>query len=213
MFFSGVGSIVRPGRLGSVMPSNFDLALPIILEHEGGYVNNVHDPGGATNFGISLRYLQARGDLDGDGFADGDIDRDGDIDADDIKAMMPTDAAQFYRTGFWYPGKYGLINDQELATKAFDLGVNMGIKQGAKCVQRALMAAGVGPIADDGAIGPITIAAINASDALVLLAATRSEAAGFYRALVLRNSALRKRMIDVPDFSVFKKGWLRRAYE
>lgn len=195
------------------MASNYDLALPIILEHEGGFVDNVHDPGGATNFGISLRYLQGRGDLDGDGFADGDIDRDGDIDADDIVAMSSADAAQFYKTGFWYPGKYGLINDQDLSTKAFDLGVNMGIKQGAKCVQRALAAAGVGPITDDGVIGSLTIEAINNTDALVLLAATRSEAAGFYRALILRNSALRKRMIDVPDFSVFKKGWLRRAYE
>lgn len=194
------------------MASNFDLALPTILEHEGGFVDNVHDPGGATNFGISLRYLQGRGDLDGDGFADGDIDRDGDIDADDIKAMDETDAAQFYKTGFWYPGKYGLINAQALSTKAFDLGVNMGIKQGAKCVQRALRADGI-DVKDDGVFGPVTLDAINGRDSLILLAATKSEAAGFYRALVLRNSALRKRMIDVPDFSVFKKGWLRRAYE
>ncbi len=194
------------------MASNFDLALPVILLHEGGFVDNKHDPGGATNYGISLRYLQARGDLDGDGFADGDIDRDGDVDADDIVAMDEADAAQFYKTGFWYPGKYGLINDQELSTKAFDLGVNMGIKQGAKCVQRALMAAHR-DVVDDGAIGPVTIGAINDVDPSILLAATRSEAAGFYRALILRNSALRKRMVDVPDFSVFKKGWLRRAYE
>lgn len=194
------------------MASNFDLALPIILKHEGGFVDNKHDPGGATNYGISLRYLQARGDLDGDGFDDGDIDRDGDVDANDIKVMDEADAAKFYKTGFWYPGKYGLINDQELSTKAFDLGVNMGIKQGARCVQRALLAAGTS-VADDGAIGPLTIAAINVVDPSVLLAATRSEAAGFYRALILRNSALRKRMVDVPDFSVFKNGWLRRAYE
>ncbi len=193
------------------MASNFDLALPVILKHEGGFVDNVHDPGGATNYGISLRYLQGRGDLDGDGFADGDIDRDGDVDADDIVAMNEADAAQFYKTGFWYPGKYGLINDQDLSTKAFDLGVNMGIKQGAKCLQRAVCA-GWSPIKDDGVIGPATIAAINLADPLVILAATRSEAAGFYRALILRNSALRKRMVDVPDFSVFKKGWLRRAY-
>lgn len=193
------------------MSSNFDNALPTILEHEGGFVDNIHDPGGATNFGISIRYLQGRGDLDGDGFQDGDIDRDGDIDAADIKAMGETDAAKFYKTGFWYPGKYGLINDQDLATKAFDLGVNMGVKQGAKCIQRALQATGEN-VKDDGAIGPATLAAINQADALVVLAATRSEAAGFYRALILRNSALRKRMVDVPDFSVFKKGWLRRAY-
>ena len=193
------------------MTSNFNTALPIILKHEGGFVDNVHDPGGATNYGISLRYLQARGDLDGDGFADGDIDRDGDVDADDIIAMDEAAAAVFYKTGFWYPGKYGLINSQLLATKAFDLGVNMGVKQGAKCLQRALRADQV-DVKDDGVIGPVTLEAINGRDSLILLAATRSEAAGFYRALILRNSALRKRKVDVPDFSVFKTGWLRRAY-
>lgn len=192
--------------------SNFERALPVILQHEGGFVDNIHDPGGATNYGISLRYLQARGDLDGDGFADGDIDRDGDVDADDIVAMDEANAAQFYKTGFWYPGKYGLISDQALSTKAFDLGVNMGIKQGAKCLQRALKAAG-NDVVDDGAIGPLTIEAINVSNGQVLLAATRSEAAGFYRSLILRNAALIERGHDVPDFSVFKKGWLRRAYE
>jgi lysozyme family protein len=192
--------------------SSFEIAVPTILEHEGGYVDNIHDPGGATNFGISLRYLQKVGDLDGDGFLDGDIDRDGDVDADDIKAMSPEDSVQFYKTGFWYPGKYGAINDQDVATKAFDLGVNMGINQGAKILQRALRSVG-SHIKDDGKIGPLSLEGINAQLATRLIPAMRSEAAGFYRALILRNAALRKRGHDVKDFSVFKKGWLRRAYE
>lgn len=195
------------------MSANFADALPTILEHEGGFVDNVHDPGGATNFGISLRYLQARGDLDGDGFLDGDIDRDGDVDADDIVAMDEHTAGVFYKTGFWYPGKYGFIESQNVATKAFDLGVNMGVRQGAKCVQRAIRAVGIGPVVDDGALGPISLEAINAADGPVILAAIRSEAAGFYRALILRNAALIERGFDVSDFSVFRRGWLRRAYE
>ena len=193
--------------------STFEAALPVILAHEGGFVDNVHDPGGATNFGISLRYLQTVGDLDGDGFADGDIDRDGDVDADDIVAMDEHTAGVFYKTGFWYPGKYGFIDAQDVATKAFDLGVNMGLRQGAKVVQRALLSAGIGPITDDGVFGPITLDSVNSADSRVLLAAIRSEAAGFYRALILRNAALRDRGINVKDFNVFKRGWLRRAYE
>ena len=30
------------------------------LESEGGYVDNPNDPGGATNFGISSRYLKQK---------------------------------------------------------------------------------------------------------------------------------------------------------
>jgi len=194
------------------MPSKFEDALPVILKHEGGFVDNQHDPGGATNFGISLRYLQARGDLDQDGFLDGDVDRDGDVDADDVVAMDEETAGVFYKTGFWYPGKYGFINDQETATKAFDLGVNMGIKQAATIVQRALTAAGWHDVKDDGVLGDISMKCINDTTAS-LLPAIRSEAAGFYRALIMRNAALIERGHDVHDFSVFKKGWLRRAYE
>ena len=193
--------------------STFDAALPVILAHEGGFVDNIHDPGGATNFGISLRYLQTVGDLDDDGFAEGDIDRDGDVDADDIVAMDEQTASVFYKTGFWYPGKYGFIDDQDVATKAFDLGVNMGTKQGARIVQRALMAAGIVSVKDDGLFGPITLDSVNSVDSRVLLAAIRSEAAGFYRALILRNAALRDRGIQVKDLNVFRRGWLRRAYE
>lgn len=192
--------------------SDFERAIPRILEHEGGFVDNRHDPGGATNFGISLRYLQARGDLDGDGFLDGDIDRDGDVDVDDIVAMDEGDAKIFYKTGFWYPGKFGLIKDQETATKAFDLAVNMGIKQAAKIVQRSLIASGWHEIKDDGVLGEISMKCIN-DTTHSLLPPIRSEAAGFYRALILRNAALIQRGHNVSDFSVFKKGWLRRAYE
>ena len=36
--------------------SAFELAIPIVLKHEGGFADNPADPGGATNFGISLRF-------------------------------------------------------------------------------------------------------------------------------------------------------------
>jgi hypothetical protein len=43
--------------------SNFEQAIATVLEHEGGYVN---DP----NCGISLRYLNKAGELDGELFGD-----------------------------------------------------------------------------------------------------------------------------------------------
>ena len=35
--------------------AEFSLAIPIVLENEGGYVDDPNDPGGETNFGISKR--------------------------------------------------------------------------------------------------------------------------------------------------------------
>ena len=39
------------------MTDKFLKCIPIILRNEGGFVNNKRDPGGATKFGISLRFL------------------------------------------------------------------------------------------------------------------------------------------------------------
>ena len=37
------------------MLTKFDDIIEIVLEHEGGYVNDPDDPGGETNFGIAKR--------------------------------------------------------------------------------------------------------------------------------------------------------------
>ncbi len=39
------------------MRSNFDRALPLVLKHEGGYVDHPRDPGGATNLGVTIGTL------------------------------------------------------------------------------------------------------------------------------------------------------------
>jgi lysozyme family protein len=193
------------------MSTNFELAVANVLEHEGGLVNNIHDPGGATNYGISLRWLE-KIDL-----ADADIDRDGDVDADDIKKMTRAEAKKFYRKYWWQKYKYDKIEQAGVAIKIMDMSVNMGGKQAHKLVQRALRAVGA-EVKDDGVLGPLTFGAINTATPTFFIPALRCTQAGFYYALVMRNAALRKAKCKKPngklyeDFSVFLKGWLRRAY-
>lgn len=181
----------------------FDRALPFVLEHEGGLSDDPADPGGVTRWGVSLRWLIKAGqlDLDHDGLMDGDVDGDGDIDADDIRAMPRERAARLYRDHWWAKGGYDRIADAVVAVKTFDFAVNMGFGPAHRCLQRAARACRF-LIADDGVIGQQTLAAVNSVDGSVLAAALKSEAAGFYRGLVVAR----------PGFAKFEAGWLNRAY-
>ena len=190
--------------------AQFRLAIPTILKHEGGMTDNPNDPGGVTNYGISLRWaLGEHASAAGDSMFD--IDGDGDVDADDIRKMSVEQASEIYRIAIWDAHRYSQILDQGVATKVFDMTVNMGATQSHRNLQRACRAAGV-EIKDDGKLGPNTRSATNGANPLALVAAMRSEMAGFYRALLMRNAALRKHGHGVHDFSVFEAGWLRRAY-
>jgi lysozyme family protein len=182
--------------------SELRLALPTIFLHEGRYVNNIKDPGGATNYGISLRFLLQNGDLDKDGRLDGDIDRDGDVDIDDIKKMTLEDAAHLYDLYFWSRHGYSRVDDQAIATKVFDLAINMGSVGAHKCIQRALRAASNYKVAEDGVIGKESFKAINTSNPVKLLPSLKSEAAGYYRSIRLKGGNEKE----------FINGWLNRAY-
>ena len=82
--------------------ARFDMSIETILKHEGGYVNDPDDPGGETNFGISKRqYLKI-----------------------DIASLTIEQAKMLYRQDYW---KYDEIISQPVATKVFDMAVNMGL--------------------------------------------------------------------------------------
>ena len=167
--------------------ADYEKAIKVVLKHEGGYTE---DHAGATNFGVTLRSL------------DVDIDLDGDIDADDIRAMDVADAISFYKRRWWDQYGYQQIGDDDVATKVFDLAINMGARQAARLVQRALRACGAKGIKDDGVLGPVSYQAIGSIPPDRLVACIRSEAAGFYRGLT----------ISKPEYSKYLNGWLNRAY-
>lgn len=181
----------------------FERAVAIVLRHEGIFSDDPDDPGGPTNYGISLRFLQGMVlDLDGDGWMDGDLDHDGDIDVDDIRLVDKERATEIYHDQFWNRYGYHRLGDFMVATKIFDLAVNMGPRQSHKVLQRAIRAGGYHRTKIDGILGPLTFAAANGTW-LGLIQASRSEAAGVYRMI----AAIK------PRSEKYLAGWMARAYE
>lgn len=165
-------------------PPAFQRAVTRLLGDEGGYVDNPADPGGETNFGICKRDYP---DLD-------------------IAALTRPQAIAIYYRDWWQRYRYADLPGP-IAAKLFDLAVNVGPDHAGKCLQRALRACGRRMI-EDGVVGPVTAAAARAANQLALLAALRSEAAGYYRTL----AALERGRRPGGDRE-FLEGWLNRAYE
>lgn len=177
--------------------ANFNEAIKTILAHEGGLVNNSNDPGGITNFGVSLRFLKSTGQLDYD------FDGDGSIDTDDIKCITVADASKIYKDQWWDKYGYERIKSDAIASKLFDMSINMGQQQAVKLVQSACKL--LSPTADliiDGILGNKTADVINSLNSDELLRVIRDDQATFYKALIKRN----------PKLAVFEKGWMSRAY-
>ena len=123
------------------MKDHFEAAICHTLQWEGEYVDDPHDSGGETNFGISRK---AYPDLD-------------------IKALTLEAAVAIYRRDYWDAVGLGLLRHRRLACKVFDLGVNVGAKRAVRWLQTAHnLVSPAPPLAVDGTIGPVTARAINA---------------------------------------------------
>jgi lysozyme family protein len=111
--------------------ANFQRAIPILLEEEGGLVDDPHDPGGLTKYGISQRSYPHV----------------------DIRALTPEAAAAIYARDFW-PACGADQLAWPLCLFVFDHHVNAGSVAAIKCLQRAAH------VGDDGKLGPQTLAAV-----------------------------------------------------
>lgn len=151
--------------------AKFRYAVEVVLNHEGGYVNDPADPGGETKYGISKRsypYL-------------------------DITSLTRKQAIEIYRSDWWERYGYNRIKSVDVAAKTFDLAVNMGPAAAHRCLQRALHACGQRHVTIDGQIGPQTISACNnVKPKAMLVAALRAEAAAYYRSLVASKPELKR---------------------
>lgn len=125
------------------MKENFDYALKCVLEHEGGYVDHPNDPGGATNYGITIHTLRA-------------WRHNPNLTSIDVRDMLQEEAESIYRENYWDAVQADdLPSGLDLAV--FDAAVNKGPKRAARLLQQAL------GVAADGIIGPITLSHANRS--------------------------------------------------
>ena len=144
---------------------SFEEAVEAVLRHEGGYVNDPSDPGGATKFGISSRSYPHL----------------------NIQDLTREQAIAEYRR-IWIAGPYEDLADP-IGMKLFDIAINMGSRAAAACLQRACRACGA-DVQEDGVVGPRTIDAAAAAGQMRLLPALRSEAACHYRMICETNPRL-----------------------
>lgn len=173
--------------------SDFSLAIPVILQHEGGWVNNPSDPGGETNFGISMLIIKREGITPQElGIPD--------LNPGSMKGMKVDAAVTIYKRLFWDKYGYGQIADQKVATKVFDCSVNCGPSRAHRMAQNAAIKCGQN-ITADGIFGPNTIKAINACDPKQWMQAMIAEMTNYYLAIIQAN----------PKLAVFKNNWLHRA--
>ena len=184
--------------MASAPPSRrFSVCLDALFAAEGGFNNLRADRGGATNFGISLRFLRAELRV-GDPRVAQLLGRRT-ATAETVRSLTKEQAAQIYRWCFWDP-----ILCDELAPPVdhmvFDQAVNAGPGSAVKLLQRAINLRSVRPVAVDGRLGPKTLAAANAL-APLLVEPFRKVTRDRYDQIVKVQ----------PSQRVFLAGWMNRA--
>lgn len=153
---------------------NFEDAFTRLVdpEHEGGYSNDANDSGGETMYGVTIAVARANG-YQGD-----------------MRELPLETAKQIYQAKYWTPVRCDELPDA-VRYEVFDMAVNMGTSTAAKVLQRAL------GVADDGVIGPATLAAAQAADT-----------SGLLRKLYAQRLKSYTSMMSWPSFG---KGWVNRV--
>lgn len=161
----------------------FERALKHVLEMEGGWSDDPHDPGGPTNQGITLGVYAASKGLTLDATNNAPL-------KDELRRIAPETVREIYLKRYWRPSRAADL-PPGIALMHFDTSVNHGVGSAARMLQEAAGAT------VDGEIGPETLAAVARGPAGLLLERYAEIRRARYRAL--------------PHFWRFGRGWLRRA--
>lgn len=159
------------------MKGNFDRTLPWVLIHEGGFVDHPQDPGGATNLGVTQRVYSAWRASSG-------------LTVQAVAHISQDEAAAIYRRQYWDAARCDDLPGG-LDYAVFDFAVNSGPSRAVRYLQKVL------GVAQDGAIGEVTIRAANARDDIPELIADYC-------------GARMKFVRGLSTFKTFGRGWTRR---
>jgi len=170
-----------------------------ILKTEGGFVNDLDDPGGPTNHGITLKTLQRLGH---------DLDQYGRVDIADLTRLGPDQAAQIFVQDYFYKPRIDQLPHM-LHAPVFDMYVNSGA-HAVKVLQRTLILFDA-IVSVDGIIGPKTIDATQSVARRApeyLVDAYGIERVNYYLSLAQARPSLRK---FARTRRGNKGGWIKRA--
>jgi lysozyme family protein len=142
--------------------ANFLRVLALVLRSEGGFVDHPADPGGATNYGITLATLSAC--------------RDRRCTKDDVRELTAEEAGEIYRSRYWDKARCDEL-PAGIDYAVFDAAVHSGPGRAVRMLQNAL---GVAP---DGIVGPMTLAAARRCDPRAVIAAICDERLSMMRRL------------------------------
>jgi lysozyme family protein len=161
--------------------ADFKPAFLFTLQHEDSTRSGkvTVDAGGRTRFGIAEKFHP---DLPEEFFTGP---------AEDALA----EAEKIEEREYWDSMRLAEIENQNVANKLFDMGVNMGVRQAAVYAQRATR------VVEDGVIRTKTLAAINGADPIAYYQALCDLSAAHYRHVVAVN----------PEQAVNLAGWIKRA--
>lgn len=159
------------------MRANFERALSATLKHEGGWADHPADPGGATMKGITLATYRRY---------------EPNATKTDLRNITDAEVKQIYRDGYWSAIK-GDDLPYGVDFAVFDFAVNSGPARAAIFLQEIV------GVAQDGKIGPITLAAVAKWDSVKLI-----------EKLCANRLAFVKRLSTWPTFG---RGWSIRISE
>ncbi len=214
------------------MRQSLDPTLKFTLQHEGGYSSNRADPGNwtsgrvgsgqlvGTKYGLSAPLLVR--------------DRGSYVTAQQMKLLSEDDFRTLTVQYFWMPLKCSLL-PAGLDALVFDHGFNAGVKTSARLLQQIV------GVEQDGVIGPVTLRAIgmvrlvdagrfcSATQITALQEQLGCSSTGLLDSQTLDVIERRGRRSDLlcyalssqqmadyrskKEFTIFGKGWLRRARE
>jgi lysozyme family protein len=166
--------------------ANFKTAFLLTLQNEDSTRSGkvTVDAGGRTRFGIAETFHPGLPEE----FFTGP--------AEDALA----EAEKIEEREYWDTLRLAEVENQNVANKIFDMGVNMGVRQAAVYAQRAVNSQ-LQQLTEDGNIGPKTLAAMNAVDPQTFYGLLCQFSAWHYRHIAANN----------PDQAVNLAGWLKRA--